>query len=748
MPSQHQQGNSQMSQQQQQMPSQHQQGNLQMPPPQHLGKLQMPQQQHPGQTQMTQQQQQQQQQQYPGKPQMPQQPQHYPGNPQMPQQHHPGQQQMSQQQQPSQLPQPPLLTKPVLPPQQPPPMGGKPGMMPQKPTGKLQQQQPQQTFQQHLLMQQLSQPLMKPMPQMHQQQQAQASKPKTPQTPQQQMAAQTSMQPPQLPGKHNQQSSMPPPQQPMNNSPQIQSSPHMTNSPNHASKIPQSPLAQPSPKQARTSSPMQRQMIPPSSSSPIPRQTMPPPTNSPMQRQSIQPSPSQHAPSPLVMGQPQQRPPSNASNPRPPSTTGQNRSARSTPIPKPASVGPPSVTAPSTTSAPNVTSAAGVTTAPPVTTTPATTKSTTPVPVAPTAPLDPFGETEPIPAAKLMVKATQAQTNDAMTRCSNCLYLIRKLRAMLLKVQNVALATDFDHDQNPAVDRYKLASQIMNDIKNIYERLEGQALKIPHIFALPDENPYREFLKEAHMIKSVPPAAHPELEFIADDMIDATNWNEGNYQMYYYVSELMRSGVRRRYTSYSIRPLVLTCGAVAHSSTTGNIGAFCFEQAVRGMKKEIQQKGLGISVKVLKTSSANMVVEFKYSVSGPDKTDKTPVCLMKFLIIASNGHLQYINIIAPFEEWHEEKDFGGKVLDPTHPSRYDIYRKLTYEANRHLRHSFSFTNRWSATTLTQVVTIFLKLRDVFDFRCKNCKNILKGWQPPTHFDIRQPRETAVHDSCL
>lgn len=80
-------------------------------------------------------------------------------------------------------------------------------------------------------------------------------------------------------------------------------------------------------------------------------------------------------------------------------------------------------------------------------------------------------------------------------------------------------------------------------------------------------------------------------------------------------------------------------------------------------------------------------------------SDRQPVVLMKFLLLINNGNLDYIQFIAPHENWIYLKTNPKQVclsassqlllnththtnfqLDMSFESRYEIYRKLTIQA--------------------------------------------------------------------
>lgn len=117
---------------------------------------------------------------------------------------------------------------------------------------------------------------------------------------------------------------------------------------------------------------------------------------------------------------------------------------------------------------------------------------------------------------------------------------------------------------------------------------------------------------------------------------------------------------------------------------------------------------------------------------------------IKFLIIERNGSIEYINIMAPTEDWHMVNDYAiptvirckFKIYDfmqrhiahkiykfqinPFAPSRYEVYRRLTKQANIHLFNCFA-QNRWTAGTLFHFISLYGKFRELFTTKCRSCK---------------------------
>ncbi|CAI5454787.1 unnamed protein product [Caenorhabditis angaria] len=345
------------------------------------------------------------------------------------------------------------------------------------------------------------------------------------------------------------------------------------------------------------------------------------------------------------------------------------------------------------------------------------------------------------PAAPSQAQINQQmllQLHETAKQANNCLFYTRRLRAQMVNTQQQVLNLRFNKMRNKNHQNlYQRFERMMLEVKLTFERVENCCRKLPNtIQGFDTLNAMRYLYSEEHSMD------HSNVTKSLEGMIDAGNWNEGQFQTFYYLSEFLRNSNNKRRTLF-LHPRIIP---QIHIPSSENAGHKNFENAFRGMKKEITSKSLGIYPRIVKTTSTGMVVEIKFGVAGPDKNDKNVVYTFKYLLIEKNGVIEYINVIAPNEELYMDCDFAEKSINATQPSRYKIYKTLTKQANLNLLNSFGTANRWTSTTLTQFVTIFGKMREIFGVKCNVCNKILRDFQPPMLFDIRFPG-TAIHEHC-
>lgn len=324
------------------------------------------------------------------------------------------------------------------------------------------------------------------------------------------------------------------------------------------------------------------------------------------------------------------------------------------------------------------------------------------------------------------------------------MFLIRKLRNKQDHIARLFLDTS-GNDQaefNSAFQNYKDFGLMVHEVMMFYDKLDHIARHLPKALPPIDNiNLMRTLYTQEHTM------CHININNLLEKMIDCGNWNEGNFQTFFYLSELLRCGSTRKYSNLPEQRLVPP--AMFHSQATNSHAAF--EHAFNGLRKEIANKSLGIYPKVLQRTTCSLIIEFLFGCGGAKpgekNTDKEIVYTIKFLIIERNGSIEYINIMAPTEDWHMVNDYAIPTINPFAPSRYEVYRRLTKQANIHLFNCFA-QNRWTAGTLFHFISLYGKFRELFTTKCRSCKQVLsrKNFLPPLIFDIRNPNN-AAHEVC-
>lgn len=127
-----------------------------------------------------------------------------------------------------------------------------------------------------------------------------------------------------------------------------------------------------------------------------------------------------------------------------------------------------------------------------------------------------------------------------------------------------------------------------------------------------------------------------------------------------------------------------------------------------------------------------------------------PVCLLKFLLLVNNGSLEYIQFIAPHEDWKYTETNqvdravavvppsgnGGKgarfKVDLSVESRYELYKRLTTQGNIVVNMLIGSTQ--AMTSDVKNIGLFLNVVSRFQYLdqpCRQCKKILKDFSPTT-----------------
>ncbi|CAI2357945.1 unnamed protein product [Caenorhabditis sp. 36 PRJEB53466] len=349
--------------------------------------------------------------------------------------------------------------------------------------------------------------------------------------------------------------------------------------------------------------------------------------------------------------------------------------------------------------------------------------------------------TTTVPARVMSPVPTQQMLKDTFTRCNNCLFLVRKLRNKQNTLTDVFLKNDVPvHSEDCGkIEQLHMFTTVMQEMNIIFDKLDQSSKRLPKVVpAIDNLNNMRTLYMQEHTMN------HTNMSCLVDKMIDRGNWNEGNYQGFYYLAELLRITENKRKqfennTRKTLPPVRLQC-VISH-------GHIQFETAYNAMRREITKQNLGIYAKTIHRTMCSLVVEFRFGSAGRMTHEEDVIIVMKFLLVEKGGRIDYINMIAPHEDWTIRNDFGKKLIDVLAPSRCEIYKRLTKQANHHLNAFFGNSPpRWSASNLLQFVSLFGKFREVQSTKCRACHKILKDFLPPMIFDIRTPN-VAFHETC-
>ncbi|CAI5455925.1 unnamed protein product [Caenorhabditis angaria] len=361
--------------------------------------------------------------------------------------------------------------------------------------------------------------------------------------------------------------------------------------------------------------------------------------------------------------------------------------------------------------------------------------------------------------------AIQQAFNDLGRVANNCLVVLRQLRKDMKKTHELMFET--------IANKKKIENK-----EKAYKELEDFNIKVLcmqiylHIQStrLPEKHPQLEMVDNMVEIYGME-HLNPVTSMI-ESMIDGNNWNEGQWQYFHYESELLRRHLTQGNSTLRRRKLI-----DIKLSDPENSNHRVYQVSLSGLQREITKRNLGIYPKLIRRTFSSTVVEFRFGVAiakekkeeskepkeakeGTEEKDKEKepekekeqedaseiAVLFKFVFVEKNGHVEYINMYAPMEDWVYDDDFVSKTICPYVPSRYSTYRGLTRQANHFLYRYFAVQKNWTAWSLLQFVSMFGRFRDVFDAKCTKCNKHLKNFLPPMVFELRSPH-IAFHEAC-
>ncbi|GMT33135.1 hypothetical protein PFISCL1PPCAC_24432, partial [Pristionchus fissidentatus] len=324
---------------------------------------------------------------------------------------------------------------------------------------------------------------------------------------------------------------------------------------------------------------------------------------------------------------------------------------------------------------------------------------------------------------------TSRMTQDEMDRrTNNCLFLVRNLRARAHKLHE-DIFTSLEEKDSPEEMRKRIVPLCVKLNKN-YDELETSATNLPEKTTVDKEKFERlKLLFQEEKIDTV----HSEL---IDKLIRATNYNEGNLQINFYLSTFMGAARRK---NFSMIPHSVSYSKFDIKSNPHAL----FEQCLLSVNKELQLKKYGVFVNVIERNCYSSIFEIRSGNFMDKGRSREFVCLQKTIMVENGGSIDKCIFFAPNEEPVQMDDFGEKRMDLRISSRYEIYRRLSINTNLYLLQSAVFQ---SPQHLLQIITQISKVHQVLETPCKFCKKLLKDFMPPTVFAYNQPR-SCHHESC-
>ncbi|CAG9538628.1 unnamed protein product [Cercopithifilaria johnstoni] len=319
------------------------------------------------------------------------------------------------------------------------------------------------------------------------------------------------------------------------------------------------------------------------------------------------------------------------------------------------------------------------------------------------------------------------QFQSLTTHLDHCLNALRLLRNEVISVHRRIVEGSWESD--PA-EGEKTLEEKLDFINQIYDNLESHAKQLPVSTPMTVQmERLSRFLHDGQI--------DPHTSELYDKALEASTWMETNNQLLQMYAEFLRTVVGNR------RRSIMTDRPISYSNYGLNSSPqSIFEQTLTVVLKDPNIKKIGLVGRYLERSTLSALVEFKFG----QVIDKQYVCLLKMLMVVNSGVPEFVQMIAPHEEW-SYLDVGCSQVDIHKESRYLVYRKMSVQANIHLMQTIMpCIDIRNAHTLSYVLNLFAKFSGVFDIKCRVCKKIMKDYLPPLMFDLRCPKN-ALHESC-
>uniref|UniRef100_A0A0R3RZ10 RING-type domain-containing protein n=1 Tax=Elaeophora elaphi TaxID=1147741 RepID=A0A0R3RZ10_9BILA len=329
--------------------------------------------------------------------------------------------------------------------------------------------------------------------------------------------------------------------------------------------------------------------------------------------------------------------------------------------------------------------------------------------------------------SEMQSNLSSQQFQSMTTHLDHCLNALRLLRNEVISVHRRIMEGSWEND--PA-DGEKTLEERLDFINQIYDNLESHAKQLPTSTPMTVQmERLSRFLHDGQI--------DPYTSELYDKALESSTWMETNNQLLQMYAEFLRTVVGNR------RRSIMTDRPISYSNYGLNSSPqSIFEQTLTVVLKDPNIKKIGLVGRYLERSTLSALVEFKFG----QVVDKQYVCLLKMLMVVNSGVPEFVQMIAPHEEW-SYLDVGCGQVDIHKESRYLVYRKMSVQANIHLMQTIMpCIDIRNAHTLSYVLNLFAKFSGVFDIKCRVCKKIMKDYLPPLMFDLRCPKN-ALHESA-
>ncbi|VDN02768.1 unnamed protein product [Thelazia callipaeda] len=293
------------------------------------------------------------------------------------------------------------------------------------------------------------------------------------------------------------------------------------------------------------------------------------------------------------------------------------------------------------------------------------------------------------------------QFQSMLNHLDHCLNALRLLRNEVVSVHYRIWKGDWDVQ----IEGEKTIEERLEFINQIYDSLESHAKQLPTSTPMTVQmERLSRFLHDGQI--------DPYTRELYEKSLDASTWMDTTNQLLQMYAEFLRPVVgNRRRSIMTERPLTFSSYGLSSSPQS------VFEQTLASVLKDPSSKKIGLVGRYLEKTALSAIVEFKFG----QVVDKQYVCLLKMLMVVNSGVPEYVQMIAPHEDW-SYLDIGTEQVDIHKESRYLVYRKMSVQANIHLMQTIMpCIDIRNAHTLSYVLSLFSKFSGVFETKCRVCK---------------------------
>uniref|UniRef100_A0A1I7TRH7 Mediator of RNA polymerase II transcription subunit 27 n=1 Tax=Caenorhabditis tropicalis TaxID=1561998 RepID=A0A1I7TRH7_9PELO len=322
--------------------------------------------------------------------------------------------------------------------------------------------------------------------------------------------------------------------------------------------------------------------------------------------------------------------------------------------------------------------------------------------------------------------------------CNNLLLMNRQFRKANNHYMKLCFDTNdqLDHPNEVAVLRQMGLKLEENLVK--MERLANH---------LPESMPELKMIEMMNIYKEEGPRCSAVYTNTVDSAVDASNWTEGQYQYFFFLSRFLMNPMTFHMKKFSEEVKLPLPPIVSTDNTTSEHAKYL--EIYKVLKTKNHSPEFGFHTKMLHETALGSIIEFKiFETINPDTVEAGFVSpyTIKITMFEKFGRIQRVVLMSPDQEWDMVNNYyGTPQIDPFTMPKHEVYQGFTKSANTYLADSFLHYGPWSLSKIYQFIAYFAKYRRLLAMKCKECNRSLLNFMPCTSFDRYQMY--AWHERC-